>query len=84
MWMPPPTPKEQELGGRGKREKQRAKAASWPSWQGEGKIAKDHMAAAKADLVNAIQETEKPKRLTKLARRTQKLFARRRWSRRKW
>ena len=56
-------------------------------WKGlltKAKIAKDHMAAAKADLVNAIQETEKPKRLTKLARRTQKLFARRRWSRRKW
>ena len=59
------------------------KEEEWPTeaeeWEGplaKAKRAKDHMASAKADLLDAIEEAEKS--------RTQKQFARKWLSRRKW
>ena len=61
----------------------------WKNLLGKAKRAKDHMAAAKADLLDAIEEAEKSKRLSpkgspKPARRTQRQFAKRWQGRRKW
>ena len=41
----------------------------WKNLLGKAKRAKDHMAAAKADLLDAIEEAEKSKRLTKASKK---------------
>ena len=56
----------------------------WKNLLGKAKIAKDHMAAAKADLLDAIEEAEKSKRLTEASKKTQRQFAKRWQGRRKW
>ena len=63
--------------------KDKKKEEEWPTeeeeWEGllaKAKRAKDHMASAKADLLDAIEEAEKSW--------TQKQFARKWLSRRKW